>query len=60
MSYMGIFTNAFKKDLKVIHKKNPKDLEQITHFIEYKILLDTLINSGCYSFIKKHHMNKVV
>lgn len=41
MSYKGIFTNAFKKDLKVIHKKSPKDLEQITHFIEYKILLDT-------------------
>jgi mRNA interferase RelE/StbE len=40
MTYEGIFTTAFKKDLKAINKKHPKDVEAIVHSIEHTILVD--------------------
>lgn len=56
MSYKGVFTNAFKKDLKPIHKKNPKDLEQIIHSIEHKVLLnpfnDDTKQLQCFEFFR--------
>jgi len=35
MKHVGIFTNAFKKDLKLIGKKHPKDVKLIIHSIEH-------------------------
>jgi len=40
MKHVGIFTNAFKKDLKLIGKKHPKDVKLIIHSIEHIILVD--------------------
>jgi len=40
MSYEGIFTSAFKKDLKNLGKKHPKDLGKIVISIETVILID--------------------
>ncbi|WP_394697777.1 type II toxin-antitoxin system RelE/ParE family toxin [uncultured Methanomethylovorans sp.] len=56
MSYKGIFTNAFKKDLNSIHKKNPKDLELIVHSIEQKLLLNPFSDDTkqlqCFEFYR--------
>ena len=38
MNYEGLFTNAFKKDLKAIKKKHPDNLNKIVDSIENKIL----------------------
>lgn len=40
MTYNGIFTTAFKKDLKAIGKKHPKEVEHIVHSIEAIILVN--------------------
>jgi mRNA interferase RelE/StbE len=40
MTFEGIFTAAFKKDLKAIKRKSSRDAEIIVHSIEHIILIN--------------------
>ena len=61
MRYEGIFTNAFKKDLKAIGKKHPEDMKHIVHSIEHTILIEPFSGSikrlQCFGYFR-HRVGK--
>ncbi len=61
MKFKGVFTKGFDKDLKIIRKKNPGDLDYILSAIE-NILLDDPLSSGtkklqCFEYYR-HRIGK--
>ncbi|RQD85679.1 type II toxin-antitoxin system RelE/ParE family toxin [Methanosalsum natronophilum] len=56
MNYQGLFTNAFKKDLKSIQRKHQLDLKKIIDAIEDIILVDPysadLKQLACFNYYR--------